>query len=187
MKTLLYIFLCCTCTSWAQQTVTANANQIVTWQGKAAIGGYAPIGTLDLEQATLTITQEQLLNLSVVIDMTSLSQENKRLEGHLKEADFFDVEVFTQASFIVTKPINLDSENPVLEGVMTIKGKTQTELIAVQIDRQENQISIGFDHTLDRTAYGIVYNSPSIFKRLKENAIADAFTLKGTLVFAIPN
>lgn len=36
---------------------------------------------------------------------------------------------------------------------------------------------------MDRTQYGVNHNSPSIFKRLKEDAIADEFVLKGELIF----
>ena len=48
---------------------------------------------------------------------------------------------------------------------------------------QEGMISITFNHKMDRTTYGVNYNSPSIFKSLKENVIADDFTLKASLTF----
>lgn len=36
---------------------------------------------------------------------------------------------------------------------------------------------------LDRTAYGIHFNSPSIMKKMKDQANADEFILVGKLVF----
>ncbi len=115
--------------------------------------------------------------------MTSLYQENKQLSGHLRAKDFFHVKKHKTAVFTIEEPLEVTSKNCILNGTMTIKDTSNKEQVKVTITMQEGIISIAFDHKMDRTTYGINYNSPSIFKSLKENVIADDFTLKGALAF----
>ncbi len=187
MKTLCFIILLCSASLTAQQTIQITTAPPLTWQGKAAFSSFAPAGSLQLEKALITLKNDSIIGLVVSVDMTSLSQENKQLEGHLKDEDFFNVSVFTKASFTLLKPIALQSGTIILDGVMTIKNKTNNEQITAQIDLKTQEIKLNFAHTFNRTNYGITYNSPSIFKRLKENAIADDFTLSGLLNFPYSN
>lgn len=183
MKNLIFILLICSAFCNAQTSYKLNTSTLLEWQGKAAFSSYSPAGTLKVDKAAITVKNDSILAMVVSVDMTSLSQENKQLEKHLRDADFFDVTVFGQASFTLTKAVEISSNSVVLEGLMTIRGKTQPELISAQITEKNQQYVISFDHTFDRTMYGINYNSPSIFKRIKENAIEDNFTLKGSLRF----
>jgi len=183
MKKLLLLFLITTFNNYAQETYLLNKTTLLEWQGKASFSSYSPIGSLAVNKATMNIKNDTLSQLVVSVDMTTLSQENKQLEGHLRGDDFFDVQVYSTASFTLITPLSLASKNVVLEGLMTIRGKTNKESINATVSRKEQGWVVSFDHTFDRTTYGINYNSPSIFKRLKENAIDDNFTLKGSLEF----
>ena len=187
MKTKLLLLALLLTSYWvaAQQTVELNNNKPLTWQGKAAMGGYAPEGTLDVEKAVITIENGQITALVVAVDMKTLSQENKRLEKHLRNEDFFDVKVFPQAVFTLTDPVDLANGTCKLQGVMSIKNKAVSEEIPAWINITDQLITITFDAQLDRTAYWITYNSPSFFTKLKDQAIADEFTLKGKL--SLPN
>jgi len=171
-------------TAQEQAIITPNTQQ-VTWQGKAAVGGYAPMGTLDIKSATLNFTEQRIDALEIIIDMASLQQENKQLEGHLREKDFFHVNKYPTAVFTLNEPFEVTSQEITLTGTMTLKKEAIVENIVAQIAKEGNKIFIHFDHTMDRTEYGITYNSLSFFKKLKENAIADQFTIKGELVFEI--
>lgn len=171
----------------AQNTVEITEAEPIIWQGKAALGGYSPEGTLELEKGILTLDNNTITSLVVAVDMTTLSQENKRLEGHLRNEDFFDVEVFTQAVFTLTKPVDLNAEETQLEGVMTIKNNSMNEVIPAKLSIVDNSIVISFDHQFDRTLYGITYNSPTYFEKLKDKAIADEFNLRAKLSFPLPS
>jgi polyisoprenoid-binding protein YceI len=159
--------------------------QKITWIGKAAVGGYAPEGSLQILNASATVENDKITSLRIVIDMKTLEQENKQLRDHLRQEDFFHVERFPVATFILTKPISIESEQTELIGEMTIRGKTNTEEIPSTIAYSKGAILIDFSHTMDRTKYGVNYNSPSIFKRIKENAIADEFILKGNITIRL--
>lgn len=173
---LLFTFSSC-----AQDKKATSDTQTLTWGGKASVGGYAPEGTLIVKDIQSTFNGNILEQLIVTIDMKSLHQENERLTKHLKDKDFFHVKKYPMATFTLTEAFSPDSSEYLI-GIMTIKNKKQTEKIRVQASFQKNgTLSLSFDHTMNRLDYGITYNSLSIFKSLKENAIADSFTLKGNL------
>lgn len=165
------------------QTFTINTPQTLQWQGKAAVGGYAPEGTLETASASITVTNNLIEQLKVTIDMNTLEQENTQLRNHLRDKDFFHIKKYPTATFELTQAAEIKEGKAMLTGTMTIRGKTQTETLEATIDVSENQVTLSFEHTMDRTQYDIIYNSPSFFKRLKDQAIADEFVLKGRLVF----
>lgn len=183
-NTILILALLIYSTAIAQiEASISNKEQNLTWIGKAAVGGYAPEGTLKIISGKIVFTSEEIIELSLVIDMKSLDQENTQLRDHLLEKDFFYVKKFPVATFILSEAVKIENESAKVSGKMTIKGKTQIEQIPLLISISEEGIILQFEHKMDRTKYGVNHNSPSIFKKLKENAIADEFVLKGTIKF----
>ena len=80
MKKILFTLLVI-----ASANVLAQESQTLTWQGKAVVGGYAPIGTLEVMEASAEIQGDKLTYLSVVVDMRTLDQENSQLKNHLRD------------------------------------------------------------------------------------------------------
>ena len=166
------------------QDFTLNKNESsLQWTGKSAFNSYAPTGTLQVSNGQLKFTDNTLMELEVIIDMKSLYHENNRLKTHLRDKDFFHVKRYQTAVFRLEQPTTLSSSNLILQGTMTIKSTEKNESIPVTFSKLNDTIILTFDHTFDRTQYGITYNSPNVFKNLKDNAIADDFQLKGKLVF----
>ena len=168
-------------------TINANAQQLtlntnsssIEWTGKAAFNAYTLTGTLEAESGTITMNNTTIESLIVTINMKSLDHENKDLKKHLRSKDFFEVNTYQTAVFTLTEPAKITNGKVVLKGSMTIKDVSHEELISASFNGSE----LTFEHTMDRTIYNVKFNSPSIFKKLKENAIADAFILKGSLKF----
>ena len=175
---ILFIALAITTISYSQ---TQNTNQLITWEGKAAVGSYAPEGTLEILDASVKVLEGEITALSIVVDMRTLEQENTQLRDHLKREDFFYIEKFPVATFVLKEILDKNGPNMILAGEMTIRGVTVKENIPATVEMLEGKLSLTFAHIMDRTDYGIVYNSPSVFKRLKDNAIADEFKLIGNL------
>jgi polyisoprenoid-binding protein YceI len=67
-----------------------------------------------------------------------------------------------------------------ITGMMTIKDVSKTESFTIKLNGNYSELSI--DVSIDRTDYGVKFNSPSFFKKIKENAIADQFKLNGNLI-----
>ena len=168
----------------SQENYTAPQNTNITWQGKAAYNSYAPEGSLTILSASLTESEDSITELNVVIDMRTLEQENTRLRDHLRDEDFFDVQRFPVASFTLTSPASVSDSVVLLSGNMTIKGETRTEEIKATLTTHPDGLLLTFEHSMDRTLYGVNFNSPSFFSNLKDQAIADEFVLKGSIVFA---
>ncbi len=174
-----------TMTTWAQEFKLLPEKTTITWTGKAALSSYSPTGTLEASEGLITIEGDTITALDVTIDMRTLYQENKRLMNHLKGKDFFHVKKYGTARFVFSENAALENGNTIVKGNLTIKDQTHAEEISATLIIKETSVTLAVDTVLDRTRYGIKYNSPSFFKSLKENAIADDFRLKGTLTFAL--
>ena len=181
--TILFLSISSLMLSQDTYTITQDSKTLI-WGGKAAVGGYAPEGTLQIKNASMTYTDNTISTLEITVDMTSLYQENKQLSGHLRDKDFFHVKKYKTATFTLEEPLEITGKNCILNGTMTIKTTSNKEQVKAIITMQGDTMAITFNHKMDRTVYGVTYNSPSIFKSLKENVIADDFTLRGALVFS---
>ncbi|WP_299243258.1 YceI family protein [uncultured Aquimarina sp.] len=154
------------------------------WTGKAAFSSYSLKGTIAAKKGTLSMTDIAMSSLNIIINMKSIDHENNNLKSHLKNEDFFEVKTYPEATFSINNQALVKSDTIILIGKLTIKGITNTENIPATLKQNESGIVLKFKYAIDRTKYGVNHNSPSIFKRMKENAIADEFILEGTLVFS---
>jgi len=180
IKTLLCLVLVMSITKTNAQELKLNTKKsTIEWTGKAAFNAYSLTGTLEASEGIIIIENNQITGLHITINMKSLDHDNSDLKTHLRGKDFFEVNSYTKASFKITKHANIETNKIILIGNMTIKGITRQERITATLD---NNI-LSFEHIMDRTSYGVKFNSPSFFKKMKENAIADDFILKGKLVF----
>lgn len=155
----------------------------VTWTGKKVTGEHS--GILDFKEGSLQFKTKKITGGTFVIDMTSLSNtdqsgdDKKKLEGHLKSADFFDTEGF-KTSKLVFKSVTEKKKNLYkVVAELTIKGKTNP----VTFDLISQGKTATADLTIDRTKYGIQYGSGSFFDDLGDRTIYDNFDLKVVLQF----
>ena len=141
----------------------------INWIGSKKVGSIHS-GTLTVESGTFAAEGSKLKSGDFVIDMASLknsdmagSDQGRKLEGHLKSADFFDVANFPKASFSITSvaDINTDSANCNITGNLTLKGKTKSitfpALVVAKADGTLEAISDKF--SINRTDWGVVYGS----------------------------
>lgn len=179
---IFIIILYITCNAFAQEYQLNTKSSSISWTGKAAFSAYALTGTLKAKKGMVIIENDTIKKLEVEIDMKSLHHDNKDLKNHLKNKDFFEVKKFEKATFTLTNPAKIINGKANLEGNMMIKNKLHKEIITIQLINDKT-ITLSFETELDRTKYGVKFNSPSFFKKMKENAIADNFVLKSTLIF----
>ena len=171
--------------------VTTNQNAIkysviieessIQWQGFKPTGSHN--GTISIESGEFNISDGNIQNGTFLIDMSSIkeSEENARLEGHLKSADFFDVEKFPTSSFEITGVTEVDGSH-VMSGNLTIKGKTNKISFPVSLSSEGDSYSISSNvFTIDRSKWDIRYQSKSFFNDLKDKFINDDIELKITV------
>ena len=149
----------------------------LTWTGHAAVGSYAPKGTIRLKKATVALAADGQTPRAarIVVAMPTLVAENADLGAHLRNADFFDVERYPTATFELTN-FRADSAR----GRLTIKGVTKAVRLPATVVLTATGLRLRGTAAVDRTAFGVVYNSPSFFdiSALGDQAIANVFELE---------
>ncbi|KAA9338196.1 YceI family protein [Hymenobacter busanensis] len=156
--------------------VVPGAAQL-TWTGHAEVGTWAPTGTLQLRQARLEIADNAVRGGFVEFDMRTLAHTNDDLQTHLRGADFFDVARFPTATFRVR-----EVANGTARGQLTLKGITLPLAFPVEVVRTPAGLRISGTATVDRTAYGVTYNSSGFFQNLGDHAIRNDFQLAFVLL-----
>src|SRR5688572_27348396 len=95
------------------KTLTVDtAKSVIKWKGEKKLVDSAHNGTLKLKSGTVvTDDKGQVTGGEFLIDMSSIEDldlaakpdSKKKLEGHLKSDDFFNVEKWPTAKFVVKK------------------------------------------------------------------------------------
>lgn len=161
------------------------AQSMVIWSG-TMLGVYTHEGTLDLTKAELSMADGRITGGSFTADMNSMvaTDENynpeqgstpEKLVGHLKSADFFDVENYPEATFVITGA----GDNSVT-GMMTIRGITHEETVEnVMMSKEGDKVKITGDMTIDRKKYNVSWDSP-VAERVLSNDLVLKIELLGT-------
>jgi K(+)-stimulated pyrophosphate-energized sodium pump len=155
---------------------------VLVWTGKKAIGSHT--GKITLTAGNLKLDSASISG-EFVIDMKSItctdisdSTYNADLVGHLKSKDFFGADENPTAKLVLKKIAAADDKsNYVITADLTIKGITNEISFPAHIVTSENgNMSVGADITIDRTRWGIIYNSPTA-GTLGDKFIYDNFNL----------
>lgn len=175
--------------AFATVSVTAQTKKIdaaassIEWLGKKVTGQHN--GTVNFKEGALVFKGKALKGGSFTVDMTSLTatdlkgEYQGKLNGHLKADDFFGTAKFPTAT-LEFKTIGAKAKDVyTVTADLTIKGITKP--VTFDITVNGNTATTAFN--VDRTKYGIEYNSKSIFSSIGDKAINDKFELKVTLKF----
>ncbi|NQZ45577.1 MAG: YceI family protein [Flavobacteriaceae bacterium] len=173
MKKRYWITALClllTLVSKAQFEVVAK-NSTIQWTGYGAIGNYSLSGDLKIKSGAFETYESGVLKQgSVVFDMKTISHDNKTLVKHLKSDDFFAVKQYPTARFEID---SVNSEN--LIGRLTMRGITKNIEVPYTLVGAGETLLLKGKVLVDRTGFGIRYNSSSFFKNLGSNAIKNDF------------
>jgi polyisoprenoid-binding protein YceI len=93
----------------------------------------------------------------VVIDMTSTFSDAEKLTGHLKSADFFDVENIPESTFSITAVSEKADKTYELSGNLTLHGVTKNITFPAQISSTDETLSVQAEFDINRKDFGIVY------------------------------
>lgn len=193
MKSVLATFaLLGSVVMYGQETKEINLDRShVEWEGKKIIGS-SHEGILRFKSGTLTFDAKNNLTAGeFVVDMTSLivtdlyGEGKEKLEAHLKNEDFFDVEKFPESSLKFTKIKKIKDSSMYdkeyrITADLTIKGMTKPVTFELEIEGNKAETD---NLKVDRTKYGIRYGSGSFFNNLGDKAIRNNFELDVDLYF----
>jgi len=102
--------------------------------------------------------------VEATIQARSINTANEKRDGHLKSADFFDVEKFTTITFKSKKVKQLDKETADVIGDLTIHGVTKEVTLHVQFlgkgKGMDGTPQTGWEATtkINRTEFGLVWS-----------------------------
>jgi polyisoprenoid-binding protein YceI len=160
----------------------ANATEsVIEWTGYKPTGKHN--GTIKIETGVFTVNDGTLETGSFIIDMNSLSdsEANAKLEGHLKSADFFDVEKHASAAFEVTGFEMVDGKS-MLSGNLTLKDVKNNVTFPVTTTEDGDTFTLTSEmFTIDRSKWNVQYGSKSFFDDLGDKFINDDIELKVTV------
>jgi polyisoprenoid-binding protein YceI len=162
------------------------------WVGKKVTGQHN--GVIDIASGQVMVAGDSVTGGTFVVDMTTITdldlendKDRAKLEGHLKSADFFEVETYPTATFVISSVTSLASEeqdaNYSVTGDLTIKGITHSITFPASIQETETGYSATADFTIDRSRWNVKYGSGSFFKGLGDKLIYDDFEVSLDLVF----
>lgn len=158
----------------------------VKWVGKKVTGQHN--GTISLKGGRLEMEDGKLVGGIFTIDMSSIICEDLsggskgKLEGHLKSDDFFGVEKFPTATFVITKAVPQGPGKYKVIGNLTIKETTEEVQFTSTVEEKNGKIVAKADITVDRSKYNVKYGSGSFFDDLGDKTIYDNFDLSVELV-----
>lgn len=154
----------------------------VKWKGYKVTGEH--FGTIDLKEGVLSFEGDKLVGGNVVVDMASIKVTDiegeyaDKLEGHLKNDDFFGVEKYPTATLKFTK-VGGHGTHYHVTADLTIKGITAP--VSFEMSVKDGAATAKFK--IDRTKYDIKYGSASFFDNLKDKAISDEFDIDVAIKF----
>ncbi len=158
----------------------------INWEGKKFSGSHT--GTVALTSGTLGFNGKKLTEGGFVANMTTIQtldggKPSPSLDKHLKNDDFFGVEKFPAANFVIKK-VEGNGADVKITGDLTIKGKTNPVTFAAKLtwNADKTVTAVAEKVAIDRTKYGIEYKSKSIFSSIGDNFIYDEFTIDVKLV-----
>jgi len=103
-------------------------------------------------------------HVDIHIDVASLDTNDPKRDGHLKTADFFDVERYPEITFRSTKVEPQGAERFRVTGDLTIRGVTKPVVLEVEHGGKvkdpwgNNRGGFSVKGTIDRKDFGISFN-----------------------------
>ena len=119
-------------------------------------GGFKQFkGTIDLVN-----DKPEESRVTVDIDTTSIFSDDDKLTGHLKSADFFEVEKYPKATFVSTKIVPDAAKgagNYTVTGDFDLHGQKKAITFPAKITVSDAEVAVDTEFSINRKDFGIVY------------------------------
>ncbi|POY34821.1 lipid-binding protein [Solitalea longa] len=174
-------------------TYKVDATQTnIVWFGKKITGMHS--GSLQLSEGYVTMKNGKLAGGTFEFDMKSITDNdlkdpnyNAKLVNDLKSDNFFAVDKFPTAKFVITKAKSLGKNQYAVTGNLTLKGITKEIQFPAFVSPSDNGGAVAIitnKFKVNRIQFDIKYRSASIFSDIGDKAIDDDFELEITQMIA---
>lgn len=125
-------------------------------------------GIITVKSGNIVMKGSEIAGGSFVLDMNSINatdvsgEMQGKLNGHLKNGDFFEVEKFPTATFKITsvKKNNDKTYNRIINGNLTVKGKTNPVSFPANVTVKDGAVTLTSDKfSFDRQKFDVAYKS----------------------------
>ncbi len=172
-----------------------KATSVVEWKGYKSIG-YDHFGTINISEGTLSVENGNITAGEFTLDMNSVQsldkkdapEEKAKLEGHLKNDDFFNVEKYPTSKFVITEVKKQEDDKGnthIISGNLTIRDVTKNISFPAVIATSENGIvSAEGAVTINRLDWGINFDkdnlslSKAAIGKIKNGVVENAVDIK---------
>jgi len=158
----------------------------IDWVGRKVTGSHT--GTIAVKSGSLHFFDGQFSGGDIVIDVTSLKilditdpNTNYQFASHLHSADFFNSEEYPEAFLEITNIRSEKQDCYHVDADLTIRGITNTVAFDAVVTRTAGKVNLITKIIIDRTLYGMKFQSGSFFKDLGDNLIYNDFDLSVNL------
>tara|TARA_B100001564_G_scaffold281134_1_gene243494 strand:- start:978 stop:1640 length:663 start_codon:yes stop_codon:yes gene_type:complete len=144
------------------------------------LGGARHDGSVQLVSGSIDISSASDVNGKFIVDLNSMKcfdlkneGTNKKLIGHLKSDDFFDVANYPNAVLELVSGENISGNEFKFNGKLTIKGRTHPITFNGTVIENNSSYDADLKLIFDRSKYDVRYRSASLFSDLGDRIIAD--------------
>ena len=178
--------------SMANSAMLDTTKSKVTWFGKKPAATHS--GTVNIMTGDLKIENGLVKAGTFELDMNSIDNQDltgewkTKLVGHLKSDEFFNVAKFPKAKFELTSVTQKTGDEYEFKGKLTIKDITNEISFPGTIKNEKGVMKSQATIKIDRTLWGIKYNSAKFFdvNKLLDKVINDEVEFKLELVTTAP-
>ncbi len=155
------------------------ATTVVRWEGKKILVPTKHTGLIAVQKGEFKIEKGMVKSGSVTLNMKSITNDDQqgdmreKLEGHLKSADFFDVEKFPTAVLSIKSSKVLEGNEIQMTGKLTIKGVEKPVEFKTTASIENGTLKAHATLEIDRTLWNIRYGSGKFFEDLGDKIIDD--------------
>ena len=158
--------------------VRVNAeSSTIKWIGSKIASSHE--GNISIAKGSLSIDHGTLVGGEIAIDMRTITntdmegRRKQKLESHLKNKDFFNVEAFPLAIVKIIRAEKGKGNMYEILADLTIKGITHPITFEADVNINGLHFLAKARMKIDRTKWGIKYGSGSFFKDLGDKMILD--------------
>ncbi len=159
----------------------------VNWTGKKILVlGYEDHGVIKIKEGNFSVVNGNIDAGQVIFDMNSISTNRTGKEDggggdmltrHLKSDDFFAVERFPEATFVISQVNMTEPGIYLVRGNLTVKDISNPVEFTAYAYKKDGQDMIKAELNIDRTNWDIKYGSNKFFADLADRAIDDIIYL----------
>lgn len=195
MKNLLLILALAASTAVQAQLTNGDhllslPESVITWKVDYSVGTKGHAGTLKLSSGTMLVKDGIIQGGSFIIDMNSVritdlmpDYGGKDLEDHLKSPDFLSTADHPKGYFTVINSVRNGNDTFTVSGYLILKGISNSVTFPATITETKTSLTVTAEFQVNRTLWGINYQSGSIFNLMKDEIISDNISVTLNFIF----